>query len=81
MSQTNLETSRLVIRTFSMDDLAVIHRILDQAFGDGSKADDLAALRERQSWLQWTILNQDGCRSYTSRPMATVRSRSKQAVR
>ena len=59
MSQVNIETSRLVIRTFSMDDLAVIHRILDQAFGDGSKADDPAALRERQSWLQWTILNQE----------------------
>ena len=42
-----------------MDDLAVIHRILDQAFGDGSKADDPEALRERQSWLQWTILNQE----------------------
>ncbi len=52
MSQANIETSRLVIRTFSMDDLAVIHRILDQAFGDGSKADDPEALRERQSWLQ-----------------------------
>ena len=59
MSQVNIETSRLVIRTFSMDDLAVIHRILDQAFGDGSKADDPAALRERQSWLQWSILNQE----------------------
>ena len=59
MSQANIETSRLVIRTFSMDDLAVIHRILDQAFGDGSKADVPEALRERQSWLQWTILNQE----------------------
>ena len=59
MSQVNIETSRLVIRTFSMDDLAVIHRILDQAFGDGSKADVPEALRERQSWLQWTILNQE----------------------
>ncbi len=59
MSQANLETSRLMIRTFSMDDLTVIHRILDQAFGDGSKVDDPAALRERQSWLQWSILNQE----------------------
>jgi len=59
MSQANIETSRLVIRTFNMDDLAVIHRILDQAFGDGSKADDRAALLKRQSWLQWSILNQE----------------------
>jgi len=59
MSQAHLETSRLVIRTFSMDDLTVIHRILDQAFGDGSKADDPAALLERKAWLQWSILNQE----------------------
>ncbi len=59
MSQPNLETSQLVIRTFRLDDLTVIHRILDQAFGDGSQADDPAALIERQSWLQWSILNQE----------------------
>lgn len=36
-----------------------IHRILDQTFGDGSKVDEKTALLERQSWLQWSIFNQE----------------------
>jgi ribosomal-protein-alanine N-acetyltransferase len=59
MNQNAIETDRLVIRPFSMDDLSPIHRILDQTFGDGSKIDDSAALAERRSWLQWQILNQE----------------------
>jgi RimJ/RimL family protein N-acetyltransferase len=59
MSQETIETNRLVIRTFTWDDLPVIHRILDQTFGDGSKVEDSTALQERQSWLQWSILSQE----------------------
>ncbi len=59
MSQETIETNRLVIRSFVSDDLPVIHRILDQTFGDGSKKEDQAALQERRSWLQWSILNQE----------------------
>ncbi len=59
MSQETIETNRLVIRSFVSDDLPVIHRILDQTFGDGSKEEDQAALQERRSWLQWSILNQE----------------------
>lgn len=59
MSQEFIETKRLVIRTFNPDDLATIHRILDQTFGDGSQVDDPAALQERRSWLQWSILSQE----------------------
>jgi len=59
VSQETIETNRLVIRTFTLDDLPIIHRILDQTFGDGSKVEDLTALQERQSWLQWSILNQE----------------------
>jgi RimJ/RimL family protein N-acetyltransferase len=59
MSQETIETKRLVIRTFILDDLPAIHRILDQTFGDGSQVDDQAALQERQSWLQWSILSQE----------------------
>jgi RimJ/RimL family protein N-acetyltransferase len=54
-----LETSRLIIRPFVMEDLLVIHRILDETFGDGSKVDDQSALHERQSWLEWSILSQE----------------------
>ncbi len=53
-----IETVRLVIRTFVQADLPKIHRILDQAFGDGTQITDQQALAERQSWLQWAILNQ-----------------------
>ncbi|MCX6046202.1 MAG: GNAT family N-acetyltransferase [Chloroflexi bacterium] len=58
MEPTVIETARLVIRPFIPTDLPTIHRILDQTFGDGSKVTDPEALAERQSWLQWTILNQ-----------------------
>ena len=59
MSQKTIETNRLVIRSFMLEDLPVIHRILDQTLGDGSKVDDQTALQERRSWLQWSILNQE----------------------
>jgi RimJ/RimL family protein N-acetyltransferase len=52
-----LETERLIIRPFVMDDLLVIHRILDEAFGDGGSADNPAAIAERRSWLQWSVLS------------------------
>ena len=53
-----LETERLIIRAFELDDLSVIHRILNQAFGAGDQVDDAVALQARQSWLQWSRLNQ-----------------------
>jgi ribosomal-protein-alanine N-acetyltransferase len=59
VSQEPIETNRLIIRTFILDDLLAIHRILDQSLGDGSKVDEKTALLERQSWLQWSILNQE----------------------
>jgi RimJ/RimL family protein N-acetyltransferase len=59
MSQEALKTNRLIIRAFIPDDLPIIHRILDQTFGDGSQVDDQAALQERHSWLQWSILSQE----------------------
>lgn len=59
MSISILETPRLVVRPFVPEDLYAVHRILDLAFGDGSKVDDPAALAERRSWLEWSILNQE----------------------
>jgi ribosomal-protein-alanine N-acetyltransferase len=49
----HIETTRLLIRGFTMDDLAAIHRIFDHAIPDW---DDLS-LAERNEWLQWTVLN------------------------
>ena len=59
MNQNTMETHRLLIRPFILEDLPVIHRILDQTFGAGGKVDDETALQERRSWLQWSILNQE----------------------
>jgi RimJ/RimL family protein N-acetyltransferase len=59
MSETIVETERLVIRPFVLDDLQAIHRILDQTFGDGTKVNDETAISERRSWLEWSILSQE----------------------
>lgn len=58
MNQRLFESERLIIRPFKPEDLAVIHRILDQTFSDGGQVDHEAALQERRSWLQWSMLNQ-----------------------
>jgi len=53
-----LETERLVIRPFVMEDLPDIHRLLDielcQADFGSEKMETLA---ERAEWLQWAVLN------------------------
>ena len=59
MSPIILQTQRLIVRPFIMEDLPAIHRILDQTFGDGTKVGDEAALEERRSWLQWSMLSQE----------------------
>jgi ribosomal-protein-alanine N-acetyltransferase len=59
MSPTVLETPRLIVRPFTLDEVAVIHRILDRTFGDGTQSSDPAALAERRSWVQWSILSQE----------------------
>lgn len=53
-----METERLLLRTFEQDDLAAIHRILSEAFPEGTGAEDAGATLERESWLQWSILSQ-----------------------
>lgn len=58
MLHKTILTERLEIRPFEPDDLPTIHRILDRTFGSGDKIDDPAALQERRSWLEWSILNQ-----------------------
>ena len=53
-----LETERLLIRPFSMDDLDAVHQLLDV---DLSTADfggeGVMTREERQQWLQWTVLS------------------------
>ena len=53
----HLETPRLHIRPFVLEDTPAIHRILDLCFGDGTRIDDPEALRERESWVLWSSLS------------------------
>ncbi len=59
MNPSHLETNRVIVRPFIVDDLQTIHRILDQTFGDGKNIANEAALQERKSWLEWSRLNQE----------------------
>jgi [ribosomal protein S5]-alanine N-acetyltransferase len=59
MNPAYFETDRLLIRPFVEHDLQMIHRILDQTFGDGTNIDNASALQERRSWLEWSILSQE----------------------
>ena len=52
-----LESERLIIRPFVMDDLEIIHRIMDVCFDDGSHVHDAVAWAARREWLQWQVLN------------------------
>ncbi len=50
MSMPPLETERLSIRPYVMEDLEAIHPILNQAFGE-------IPLEDRGEWLAWSALN------------------------
>ncbi len=52
MRMPTLETKRLVIRPFSLDDLAACHQILDLDLRFERRS-----LEERQRWLEWTVMN------------------------
>lgn len=57
LSMPVLETERLVICPFTLDDLEDIHRILSLAFQHHFDPEDPHARAERQRWLQWSALN------------------------
>jgi RimJ/RimL family protein N-acetyltransferase len=48
-----LETTRLLIRELTMDDLESIHSVLNKSFSWEMP------IQERQRWLQWTVLGYD----------------------
>jgi len=53
-----IETSRLIIRDFSMSDLPQVHRILDIELQDSDfGTEGTLSLEERERWLQWTVLS------------------------
>jgi ribosomal-protein-alanine N-acetyltransferase len=53
-----LETARLLIRPFVMEDLLDVHRLLDIELHDAAlHADKMKSMAERAAWLQWSVLN------------------------
>lgn len=53
-----LDTVRLLIRPFTMDDLAAIHQILDVELADADfGTEGVQTLEARRHWLQWTVLS------------------------
>lgn len=53
-----LDTERLLIRSFTMDDLDAIHQLLDIDLSDAEFGTEGATTRhEREQWLHWTILS------------------------
>ncbi len=58
MEMLPLETARLHIRPFVMDDLERVHQLLDVELGDADVGTEGALTRDqRREWLQWTVLN------------------------
>jgi RimJ/RimL family protein N-acetyltransferase len=53
-----LETKRLTIRPFQLDDLQDWHRIGELCWHDGSRIHDEQAIAETRDWLQWQVLNE-----------------------
>jgi ribosomal-protein-alanine N-acetyltransferase len=53
-----LETNRLQIRPFVMEDLEAIYHLLDIELVEADlRTDKMETLAERRAWLQWTVLN------------------------
>jgi RimJ/RimL family protein N-acetyltransferase len=53
-----LETGRLCIRPFVMEDLSDVHRLFDiELQSSDLRTDKTETLTERNQWLQWTVLN------------------------
>ena len=53
-----LETTRLIIRPFAMDDLVAVHRLFDQELSaDDLRTEKMESMPARAEWLQWSVLN------------------------
>ena len=49
-----LETERLLIRPFALDDLEACHQLFDV-----EARTEVQSLAERQRWLEWSVMNYD----------------------
>jgi ribosomal-protein-alanine N-acetyltransferase len=58
LSMPPLETERLIIRPFTLDDLDVVHQLLDVDLHDADFDSVGAVTRDkRQQWLRWTVMS------------------------
>ncbi|MDP9313700.1 MAG: GNAT family N-acetyltransferase [Chloroflexota bacterium] len=58
MLMPTLETARLLVRPFTLDDLDALHRILDIELSEADVGDGgPRQYAERREWLQWTVLS------------------------
>ncbi|HEY0607179.1 MAG TPA: GNAT family N-acetyltransferase [Herpetosiphonaceae bacterium] len=58
MRMPTLETERLLIRPFTLDDLDALYQILDVELSDAELGTEGAMARdERRRWLEWSVLN------------------------
>ena len=54
----SLETARLIIRPFVLDDLEDVYRLFDLELNAASlRTDPVESKAERAEWLQWAVLN------------------------
>ncbi len=53
-----LESARLLVRPFGLEDLADVHRLLDVELRQANlHSEKMESLAERAQWLQWTVFN------------------------
>ena len=59
MRVPTLETDRLLVRPFTLDDLDTIHQILDVELGttEDLGGEGASSLEERREWLRWSVLS------------------------
>jgi len=63
-----LRTARLGVRPFRIEDLPVIHEILDRELVQASLGSESTDLQGRREWLTWTVLNYEQLRRLRQPP-------------
>ena len=53
-----LETERLIVRPFRLDDLDSVHALLDRDLAWTSGDEEEHSLDQRRAWLEWTVRNE-----------------------
>jgi RimJ/RimL family protein N-acetyltransferase len=52
-----LTTRRLVVRPFRLDDLQLVHQLLDIEIESPSPEEPAMSLADRKAWLEWTVMS------------------------